>query len=381
MTSSATNHTDKITLQVKKIHHEAANFPYSGREGQVACSVKNKVYIFGGVEQGQGNEPKETNDIFVFDLDTLKWSQPAVSGMIPPPRSASSLVTVGTKLYLFGGLSHISGWFDDTFIFDTETHSWCLLETEGVKPRARDKLQAVAVDTNIYYFGGFGPKSDEAEAADLEGNDDDEDEEDIPESQDQEGAEFGWFNDLYVLDTVSSKWSQPMHMNLGVPTQRAAHAMCVIRRHLLIFGGRDVEERQNDLHIFNIDTRKWFTDLTVAGSVPAPRSFHSLTALGSKAVLFGGRGRNDQHFENFDVFDFDKKEWQPATVEGDKPAARGQHSAVAVGDSIFLFGGSGNFSPETMQCQTFYTDAFLIKIENYSSNAQSNGLPTESGDS
>ena len=44
-----------------------------------------------------------------------------------------------------------------------ESGSWSVLETQGVKPRARDKLQGVAMGTNIYYFGGFGPKSDSAE--------------------------------------------------------------------------------------------------------------------------------------------------------------------------------------------------------------------------
>ena len=41
-----------------------------------------------------------------------------------------------------------------------ETGAWSILETQGDKPRARDKLQGVAVGTSIYYFGGFGPKSD-----------------------------------------------------------------------------------------------------------------------------------------------------------------------------------------------------------------------------
>lgn len=35
------------------------------------------------------------------------------------------------------------------------------METEGNKPRARDKHQGVAVGTSIYYFGGFGPLTDE----------------------------------------------------------------------------------------------------------------------------------------------------------------------------------------------------------------------------
>ena len=55
----------------------------------------------------------------IFISDTRKWSRPSVTGNIPPSRSAGSLVAIGTKLYLFGGLSHMSGWFDDTFVFDT----------------------------------------------------------------------------------------------------------------------------------------------------------------------------------------------------------------------------------------------------------------------
>ena len=43
-------------------------------------------------------------------------------------------------------------------------------------------------------------------------------------------------------------------MNLGVPTPRAAHGMCVIGSNIYIFGGRDIEDRQNDLHCF--DTSK-----------------------------------------------------------------------------------------------------------------------------
>lgn len=42
-----------------------------------------------------------------------------------------------------------------------------------------------------------------------------------------------------------------MQMNLGVPTARAAHTMCAVGNQLVIFGGKDMEARQNDIHIFN----------------------------------------------------------------------------------------------------------------------------------
>ena len=39
-------------------------------------------------------------------------------GEVPLGRSAASLVAVGKKLYLFGGLSHVSGWTDSLHVYD-----------------------------------------------------------------------------------------------------------------------------------------------------------------------------------------------------------------------------------------------------------------------
>lgn len=68
----------------------------------------------------------------------------------------------------------------------------------------------------------------------------------------QEAAQFGWFDDLYVFNTNSSTWSQPLQMNLGCPSPRAAHAMTAVNdKYIVIFGGRDAKGRQNDLFIFD----------------------------------------------------------------------------------------------------------------------------------
>ena len=56
---------------------------------------------------------------------------------------------------------------------------------------------------------------------------------------------------LWLFVTVRMQWTQPLQMNLGVPTPRAAHGMCAIGTNIFIFGGRDIEDRQNDLHSFD----------------------------------------------------------------------------------------------------------------------------------
>ena len=54
---------------------------------------------------------------YIFSVSN-SWSSVQVKGDVPLGRSAASLVAVGNKLYLFGGLSHTSGWTDSLHVFD-----------------------------------------------------------------------------------------------------------------------------------------------------------------------------------------------------------------------------------------------------------------------
>ncbi|KAK3096994.1 hypothetical protein FSP39_005475, partial [Pinctada imbricata] len=331
-------------------------FQFPSREGQCCCGVENKLYIFGGVLQGEGMDLVESNDLLCFEKDKNLWEKVEAKGSPPPPRISGSLVAVGRRVYLFGGLSHTSGWLNDLYVYDIDTSTWCQVEYKGSCPSARDKLQGCAVGKSIYYFGGFGPKQNDLMDDDEEWEDE-EDEEDLP---DQEAAAFGWFNDLFVFDTETSTWSQPMQLNLGVPSARAAHGMCAVDNCLVIFGGKDMEGRQNDIHIFDTVSRKWKTDLVMKGKPPTPRSFHTTTAVGKRVVIIGGRGQDDQHLSDFEIFDLETQEWLQPKVTGDVPSGRGQHSVAVVGDCLILHGGTSNFNKEIMQCQEFHSDTYYI---------------------
>jgi len=43
-----------------------------------------------------------------------------------------------------------------------ESRTWSKPVTSGTGPSPRDKLASAAVGQNIYYFGGFGPKTSPA---------------------------------------------------------------------------------------------------------------------------------------------------------------------------------------------------------------------------
>lgn len=346
-----------MTVTWKKVTD--CSFPL--REGQCACSHGKSMFCFGGVIQTD-EDHLESNDLLQFDTVNNTWTLVECTGSFPEPRSASSIVCVGDKLYLFGGLNQEAGWLNDMYMFDTNKKVWTEVKSEGNKPSPRDKLQGTVVDKCIYYFGGFGPKQTGDEQEDWEDLEDDDDDDVLEEERTQQAAHFGWFNDLFCFDTGSNKWSQPMHMNLGVPTARAAHGMCTVGRNLVIFGGRDTEKRTNDIHIFNVDTRKWEMDMKCTGQWPEPRSFHTVTGVNKRVVVMGGRSQDNQHLADCHIFDTETKEWLQPTVQGDIPEARGQHSVVVAGDKLVLYGGSALFSPETMMCQKFYGDSYVLSI-------------------
>ena len=60
------------------------------------------------------------------------------------------------------------------------------------------------------------------------------------------------------------------------------------------------------------------------------------------------------------------QQWLQPCLKGPKMSARGQHVAVVAGQTLVVFGGTSQFSQETMQCQQFLTDVFLVSLgENY----------------
>ncbi|ELU06027.1 hypothetical protein CAPTEDRAFT_219898 [Capitella teleta] len=331
----------------------------SPREGHCSCSYGNVVYIFGGVSRSEDGENCECNDLHAYITEDDAWRVLETKGDVPSPRVAATMVALNNKLYLFGGLSQNSGWLDGGHVYDIESNKWSTLEASGEGPSPRDKLASAVIEDKIYIFGGFGPQLPEEEEEEVEEfSDGDADSTGTPEEQ--EAAQFGWFDDLYVYDTSSNAWSQPMQMNTACPSPRAAHGMVAVNKYIVIFGGRDCKGRRNDLHIFDTGSRKWLTDIKPLGRLPEPRSFHSVTAVDSRVVVFGGRGSADEDLPGMHIFDSITKEWMQPKETGNALSGRSSHTATVANGKLIVFGGASNFNPEMMQCSKVYNDVHSI---------------------
>jgi len=84
----------------------------------------------------------------------------------------------------------------------------------------------------------------------------------------------------------------------------------------------------------------------------APRSGHTCTALGKSLWIIGGY-YNGCYRNDVLVYDTEAKEWDQVSVGGAGFAPRCNHSSVAVGPLVYVFGGSqGNWLNDLMVLDT-----------------------------
>merc|ERR1719322_1917693 len=212
----------------------------------------------------------------------------------PSPRSGACMTSHGEKLYVFGGLSQAHGWFDDFYCFDTISQTWKRITTRG-HPSAREKATICCQAENLFLFGGFCPKFDDVNDEVINTDDEDGDFKDVVDhlKQSQEAMTFTWSNELFCYDVIKDEWESVKCFSESKPTPRAAHAMTSLVDDvgdvkLYVIGGRDCQDRQNDLWQFDVKSSKWQL-VYCHGYHPPAFSFHQMVAIDNKRlVVFGG---------------------------------------------------------------------------------------------
>ncbi|KAI0283604.1 hypothetical protein BGY98DRAFT_1174113 [Russula aff. rugulosa BPL654] len=163
-------------------------------------------------------------------------------------------------------------------------------------------------------------------------------------------------NDLYVISTRD--FSTTLLQTSGdVPSPRYGHRAVLTRTTLLTWGGEmgsgDQSARNqsnddsvylldlgtfgggagkhyfNDTWSFNISTRKW-TELQCTGSIPSPCSSHTAVLIGDVMYVYGGRtvGRTIL-----------ARRWSSFQDIGPSPCARAFHAIASDGRRVFVLGG------------------------------------------
>eukprot|EP01052_Picozoa_sp_SAG31_P010701 SAG31_NODE_594_length_13670_cov_2.624642_3_plen_508_part_00 len=100
-----------------------------------------------------------------------------------------------------------------------------------------------------------------------------------------------------------------------------------------------------------------WTTPTVTGSAPSPRGGHSAACVGNKVYVFGGADRTPAVFDDFYILEVDSVasvSWRAVAKQGEWPAPRHDHTAIAVGRQIFIMGGQDVVNRAAAGCDSQY---------------------------
>lgn len=103
-----------------------------------------------------------------------------------------------------------------------------------------------------------------------------------------------YYNNIYVLDTVTRRWSVPhFPPEMAIPPPRRAHTAVLYRGRIYIFGGGNGTQALNDLWTLDVGTtasveRMRWEQLQTRGRKPSPRGYHTANLIGNVMVVMGG---------------------------------------------------------------------------------------------
>ncbi|KAG9144860.1 hypothetical protein Leryth_018988 [Lithospermum erythrorhizon] len=165
-------------------------------------------------------------------------------------------------------------------------------------------------------------------------------------------------NDLHVLDMKSLRWSKPVFDGIP-PSPRESHTATLVGSDkFVIFGGSGEGERNylNDVHVLDLKSMSWIST-EVRGDKPVPRDSHSAVAVGNKLFVYGG-DCGDRYLGNVDVLDMESLTWSKPDIIGPSPGIRAGHTSVNFGAKVFIIGGVGD--------KQYYNDVWVLDVANYS---------------
>ncbi|XP_020101077.1 acyl-CoA-binding domain-containing protein 4-like [Ananas comosus] len=305
-----------------------------------ATILQDKMYIFGGCYSG-----RYLSNLQVLDLKSLTWSEieaktqsPGSATTVPvAPCAGHSLITWGRKILSIGG--HSKDYSDTVTVkeFDPQTCTWANIKTCGKPPISRSGQSVTLIGTTLVMFGG----------------------EDVKRTP---------MNDVHILDLETMTWDEIN--TIGTPPfPRSDHtAACHCERYLLIFGGGSRSTCFNDLHVLDLETRKWSIPKQV-GITPSPRTGHAGVRIGEYWFIVGGGNNNDGVSETL-CFDMSNLAWSVVTtVQGRMPLASEGLSIVFTTykgkEFLVSFGGySGNYSNEVHVLKASYKSDIPPPITN-----------------
>jgi len=286
----------------------------SKRYQHTGSIVGREIYFIGGQELPE----KRFDEIFVLHTDSMKVEKvnPVLGN--PPKFARHTAVTIGAKIFLFGGFDGVSQHFHLS-VFDTTTLVWTNIKPNGKDvPPSRTNHASVAVGTRMYIFGGM--YKDTAAGMDK----------------------LIFLNDMHMLETEGGqlKWTRIVQRG-NIPSPRCGHRMVAFGHLLVLFGGGCGEQwdmKFADVYVFDTTTNEWIKP-KVTGHAPVC-TFTVTFSAGVFLFVFGGQSLNDNNLtQELYCLDTVSMTWTQIKPAGEKPGQRDMASGNVISSNMYMFGG------------------------------------------
>ncbi|KAJ1799694.1 hypothetical protein LPJ59_001647 [Coemansia sp. RSA 2399] len=265
------NTMNTATWNVERV--DVKGYIPSSREGHAAAFIGRTMFVFGGeIEDGTYD-----NNLYAYNMGNCTWYKVPMQGDVLTGRKGHTTVSVGSKLFVFGGT--IDGYFlNDLVSFDVRAAKdngprWSFesigdnkgngqkpassssRKGEHLTPPARAGHSCSVYPGSVYVFGGMNGER--------------------------------CFNDLWIYDFELKRWHLIVP-NGATPPARYGHASAVVDDCIFIMGGRTMRgEPLNDFFAYKISSQRWYTFQT--NSAAWPHQIDPMFSLvKSRLLLYSG---------------------------------------------------------------------------------------------
>ena len=238
----------------------------------------HKVYRWGG--NLAYIRPRQSNHLEELNLVTMDWAKRDVSSTdkeLPKPITGCACVVLNGRAYTFGGFSQLydeNTYYRELYQLDLATLSWQHLpavnEVDGPMKKYLCGMVPCDGGDELFIFGGFGEKAD-----------------DVPLQQGSDyhwSEEFRamWTNEVHLYSLSEKRWTVPQCTGVRPPPCAAFSFTKIDRHRVVLFAGRQLKQRSNEVHILDMFCWHWSGAITqnrVDEPWPSERSLHTAACL------------------------------------------------------------------------------------------------------
>ncbi|CAG9537157.1 unnamed protein product [Cercopithifilaria johnstoni] len=178
--------------------------------------------------------------------------------------------------------------------------------------------------------------------------------------------------DVHVLDTKNYRWHKllvptdnegayPSISQNSWPYQRYGHTVVEYEGKAYLWGGRNDEFGAcSKMYCFDPEAMVWSV-IPYDGEAPPARDGHSAVVVGDLMFMFGGFEEESQRFsqETF-AYNFKQRKWYEVKTTGELPQWRDFHTACVIDKKMYIFGGRSDLRGAFHSSRDYYSDVLKV---------------------